>query len=428
MDRRLVGNWVAGVDDGLCRQVPGAGQAKRIGGNGPFDGENKQLAEGGCICEVPVRTPACVAAQSASFSGERDPDRDRWPCLRNPAARTFATSPDPRTPTFIASPLVGECSLSARSFQRGLSVAAGCRIEHSCTHQALPASGTCGMLNAGLGDEFPRNDPLQAKYMGDRHRAGVGGGGGGMRGVVAAAPGPPPKRSSGRGVRGCALIGRLVDGMLLDVRSFSGGRRPGADDARIQLPHRRRGIRVLPGHYCDGGIVDPAEVRAGFPCSVRYQPGSPQNSIIVAEEWSGLRVACRCASSRHFPASAIQGITHRRTERRLERRCAQIPMPRLHLSYACPRGARRSGGANRTQSVLRISLVATLAYVAVTFVAGLRAHSLALLSEAGHNVSDFLALLLSFAAVYFQSRPATIPRPSVISAPACWRPSSTRPP
>jgi cobalt-zinc-cadmium efflux system protein len=64
-------------------------------------------------------------------------------------------------------------------------------------------------------------------------------------------------------------------------------------------------------------------------------------------------------------------------------------------------------GARRTQSVLRISLVATLAYVAVTFVAGLRAHSLALLSEAGHNASDFLALLLSFAAVYFQTRPAS---------------------
>jgi cobalt-zinc-cadmium efflux system protein len=56
--------------------------------------------------------------------------------------------------------------------------------------------------------------------------------------------------------------------------------------------------------------------------------------------------------------------------------------------------------------VLRFSLVATLAYVVVTFVAGLRAHSLALLSEAGHNASDFLALLLSLAAVYFQSRPA----------------------
>jgi cobalt-zinc-cadmium efflux system protein len=63
-------------------------------------------------------------------------------------------------------------------------------------------------------------------------------------------------------------------------------------------------------------------------------------------------------------------------------------------------------GAGRTQTVLRISLLATLAYVAITFVAGLRAHSLALLSESGHNVSDFLALLLSFAAVYFQTRPA----------------------
>src|SRR5580658_124201 len=63
-------------------------------------------------------------------------------------------------------------------------------------------------------------------------------------------------------------------------------------------------------------------------------------------------------------------------------------------------------GAGRTKSVLRFSLVATLAYVVVTFVAGLRAHSLALLSESGHNASDFLALLLSFAAVYFQSRPA----------------------
>jgi cobalt-zinc-cadmium efflux system protein len=69
-----------------------------------------------------------------------------------------------------------------------------------------------------------------------------------------------------------------------------------------------------------------------------------------------------------------------------------------------------SPGAPRIQSVLRISLGATLVYVVVTFVAGLRAHSLALLSESGHNVSDFLALLLSFVAVYFQTRPADTSR------------------
>jgi cobalt-zinc-cadmium efflux system protein len=66
------------------------------------------------------------------------------------------------------------------------------------------------------------------------------------------------------------------------------------------------------------------------------------------------------------------------------------------------------GSANeKTQRVLRFSLIATLAYVALTFFAGIHAHSLALISEAGHNVSDFLALLLSFVAVYFQARPAT---------------------
>ncbi len=63
--------------------------------------------------------------------------------------------------------------------------------------------------------------------------------------------------------------------------------------------------------------------------------------------------------------------------------------------------------SGRTQQVLRLSLLATLAYVLLTFFAGMRAHSLALISESGHNVSDFLALLLSFIAVYFQTRPAT---------------------
>ncbi len=57
--------------------------------------------------------------------------------------------------------------------------------------------------------------------------------------------------------------------------------------------------------------------------------------------------------------------------------------------------------------MLRFSVVATLGYVVLTFVVGLRAHSLALISEAGHNISDAGALLLSFVAVYFQARPAT---------------------
>ena len=55
--------------------------------------------------------------------------------------------------------------------------------------------------------------------------------------------------------------------------------------------------------------------------------------------------------------------------------------------------------------VLRFSLLLTLGYIVLTVVAGIRAHSLALLSEAGHNVSDFLALALSLGALYLQARP-----------------------
>jgi hypothetical protein len=87
-----------------------------------------------------------------------------------------------------------------------------------------------------------------------------------------------------------ALTGRLVDGMLLDVRTLAVG-----DDrtlTMLEYSYRIGGVE----YECSQDvtqmqeIVDPAQVRAGFPCSVRYLPGSPQNSIVVAEEWSGLRV------------------------------------------------------------------------------------------------------------------------------------------
>ena len=84
--------------------------------------------------------------------------------------------------------------------------------------------------------------------------------------------------------------GRIVDGMLLDSYEVP------SDDGRA--------LTMLLFNYRIGGVdyecsqdvtlaqsrhVDAARVRAGFPCSVRYQPGNPQNSIVVAEGWTGLR-------------------------------------------------------------------------------------------------------------------------------------------
>jgi len=62
--------------------------------------------------------------------------------------------------------------------------------------------------------------------------------------------------------------------------------------------------------------------------------------------------------------------------------------------------------AHGTGWVLRLSLAATLTFTVFEVWAGLRAHSLALLSDAGHNFTDALALLLAAIGIYLQSKPA----------------------
>ena len=64
------------------------------------------------------------------------------------------------------------------------------------------------------------------------------------------------------------------------------------------------------------------------------------------------------------------------------------------------------GHSHATGSILRWSLGATTAFVLVELIAGLQAHSLALLSDAGHNFTDALALGLAWAGFYLQSKPA----------------------
>jgi cobalt-zinc-cadmium efflux system protein len=76
----------------------------------------------------------------------------------------------------------------------------------------------------------------------------------------------------------------------------------------------------------------------------------------------------------------------------------------VHTHFGHGHGHSRAHGPAR---VLRISVAVTLTYTVLLLVSGLRAHSLALISEAGHNLSDVLALLLSLVAVYLESRPAS---------------------
>jgi len=83
--------------------------------------------------------------------------------------------------------------------------------------------------------------------------------------------------------------GRLVDGMLLDIYEVEAN-----DDRKLTMllfSYRIAGV----DYECSQDItamrdiVNAADVRAGFPCTVRYQPGNPYNSIVVGEGWTGLR-------------------------------------------------------------------------------------------------------------------------------------------
>jgi cobalt-zinc-cadmium efflux system protein len=56
--------------------------------------------------------------------------------------------------------------------------------------------------------------------------------------------------------------------------------------------------------------------------------------------------------------------------------------------------------------ILNWSLFATVAFVAVEVAAGLQAGSLALLSDAGHNFTDALAILLASFGFYLEAKPA----------------------
>jgi cobalt-zinc-cadmium efflux system protein len=61
--------------------------------------------------------------------------------------------------------------------------------------------------------------------------------------------------------------------------------------------------------------------------------------------------------------------------------------------------------AHATGRKLQLSLWVTTAFIVVEFVAGIQAQSLALLSDAGHNFTDALALGLAWFAFYLQGKP-----------------------
>jgi hypothetical protein len=86
--------------------------------------------------------------------------------------------------------------------------------------------------------------------------------------------------------------GRIIDATVLDISELS----PEESD-------RPLGLQLILYQYDVAGVtyecsqdvtllqhvVDIHKIRLSFPASVRYDPHNPGNSLIVAENWSGLR-------------------------------------------------------------------------------------------------------------------------------------------
>ena len=64
------------------------------------------------------------------------------------------------------------------------------------------------------------------------------------------------------------------------------------------------------------------------------------------------------------------------------------------------------GHQQATGQILKWSFLATILFVVIEVIAGIHAGSLALISDAGHNFTDALSLVLASIGLYLQSKPA----------------------
>ncbi|MBW4028396.1 hypothetical protein [Acidipila rosea] len=98
--------------------------------------------------------------------------------------------------------------------------------------------------------------------------------------------------------------GRIIDGTVIDI-----------SDLDEQESGRAGGLQLILYQYEIAGVVyecsqdvtslkehlDIHQCRIGFPASVRYDTHRPENSIIVAEGWSGLRDTANSVPIRRTP-------------------------------------------------------------------------------------------------------------------------------
>ncbi len=99
----------------------------------------------------------------------------------------------------------------------------------------------------------------------------------------------PEQRELERRVR-ISMGGRITDGTVIDVHEIeSTPEQPGAQLVVYQYDVAGVSYECSQDVTALRPYVDLHSCRLGLPASIKYDPQNPGNSIVISEEWSGLR-------------------------------------------------------------------------------------------------------------------------------------------
>ncbi|HUS19596.1 MAG TPA: hypothetical protein VMZ25_08090 [Terriglobales bacterium] len=84
------------------------------------------------------------------------------------------------------------------------------------------------------------------------------------------------------------ISGRITDGTVIDAQEVTNGDKP-AQFLIYQYDVGGVGYEASQDVTYLRQFVDLHSCRIGLPASVKYDPTNPGNSIVITEEWSGLR-------------------------------------------------------------------------------------------------------------------------------------------
>jgi hypothetical protein len=102
-------------------------------------------------------------------------------------------------------------------------------------------------------------------------------------------------------------VGRITDGTVIDAQEIDGDEQGNGQAQLVIFTYDVGGVTYEASqdittlrHW-----VDLHQCRIGLPASIKYDPKSPGNSIVICEGWSGLRM-------KRAPASIVPEGTRRR--------------------------------------------------------------------------------------------------------------------